>query len=346
MLQLWNGFAVEPVAGDVSPWERVLAAVVPDPEARRYVLRWLAWKIQNPGGVPGTILLVTGGKGTGKNSLFDPVVRIFGAHGRVFDDAEQIAGRFTGRLQTVAFAVLDEALFVGDPKQADRVKSRVTASSMTYEAKGRDPVSGVNRCAYVSLTNHKHVWQATIDERRAVVVETGGELVGDGTFWRSYYAWLDGPGPSALLHYLQGVDLSKFDRTAIPKGEALRRQIEHTTRFASPPPLGGTRFYPRGSSSPAVVCELRSSSGEQTEVDKSHLRESFEGSGSRRPGDWDHAMRKIRMWSGRAGIRERKERSGAGRARMLVLPPLDELREAFASATGVKFEEPEEPPSV
>jgi len=228
IFNLWTGFGVESAAGDIALWLRVLDAVVKEPTTRSYALNWLAQKIQFPGSVPGTILLVRGDKGTGKNSLFEPVVRLFGSHGRVFDDAEQIAGRFTGHLQTVAFAVLDEALFTGNSQQADRIKSRVTATSTTFEAKGRDPIQGVNRCAYVSLSNHEHVWQATGDERRAVVIEASNDLINDRTFWSQYHAWLNGPGPGALLHHLQRIDLQGFDPRVIPKDKALRHQIEQT----------------------------------------------------------------------------------------------------------------------
>lgn len=45
ILNLWRDFAVEPVAGDVSPWLDVLAALVANEAERRYVLHWIAWKI-------------------------------------------------------------------------------------------------------------------------------------------------------------------------------------------------------------------------------------------------------------------------------------------------------------
>ena len=126
ILNLWQGFAVDAIAGDISLWLGVLAALVPDASERRYVLRWIAWKIQNPGGVPDTLLIFKGAKGTGKNSLFDPLLILFGLHAMLATDPELIAGRFTFHLMYLAFAVLDEAVFIGDPKQADRIKSRVT----------------------------------------------------------------------------------------------------------------------------------------------------------------------------------------------------------------------------
>ena len=341
ILNLWAGYAVEPAAGDMAPWLRVLDCVVPDAATRRYVLRWLARKVQHPGEVPGTILLVMGGKGTGKNSLFEPVVRIFGSHGRVFDDAEQIAGRFTGHLQTVAFAVLDEALFTGNSQQADRIKSRITATSMTFEAKGRDPVQGVNRCAYVSLSNHAHVWQATIDERRAVVIEAGTGLVNDRAFWTGYYAWLNGTGPAALLHHLQSLDVQDFDPRAIPKGEALRRQIEQTA-LRDPAAAWWHGILSEGAIGArfGTIIGTVLSVDTSTDVSKADLQDSFKSANPRaHAGDWPAAMRKLKGWVGPAGITERRTRQGEFRARNLVLPSLTVLRQAFEQATGVRIDD-------
>lgn len=339
ILNLWSGYAVEPVDGDISLWVRVLCCVVPDKATRSYVLRWLAWKIQHPGDVPGTILLVMGGKGSGKNSLFEPIVRIFGSHGRVFDDAEQIAGRFTGHLQTVAFAVLDEALFTGNSQQADRIKSRVTATSMTYEAKGRDPVQGVNRCAYVSLSNHSHVWQATVDERRAVVAEAGVELVNDRAFWQQYYEWLDGAGPAALLYHLQHLDLRDFNPRVIPKGDALRRQVEQTALRDPATAWWHTALTEGTISTRNGLLSVALSEDTTTEVNKSDLHESFKAAAPRaQAGDWSAAMRKLKSWVGASGISVRRPRNTATRGRTVVLPALPELRKTFESVTGIRIE--------
>ena len=339
ILNLWTGFAVDPVPGDLSLWLRVLDAVVPDPTTRHYVLHWLAWKVQRPGQIPGTILLVLGGKGSGKNSLFDPVVRIFGNHGRVFDDAEQIAGRFTGHLQTVAFAVLDEALFTGNSQQADRIKSRVTATTTTFEAKGRDPIPGLNRCAYVSLSNHTHVWQATVDERRAVVVEASATLVNQRAFWTQYYAWLNGPGPAALLDYLQALDLGTFDPRAIPKGEALRRQIEQTA-LRDPATAWWHTVLSNGAINLRQGLRIPISDTDPTEINKADLHESFRDATARsHGGDWPTTMRKLKVWTGPGGLTEHRPRQGVVRLRTVTLAPLPQLRQAFEVATGIRFDD-------
>jgi Family of unknown function (DUF5906) len=343
ILNLWQGFAVAPVVGDVSPWLDVLAALVPNELERRYVLHWIAWKIQNPGGVPDTILIFKGAKGTGKNSLFDPLILLFGRHAMLADDPELIAGRFTWHLMSLSFAVLDEAVFIGDPKQADRIKSRVTAKTMHYEQKGMDPVQGVNRCAYVMLTNHEYVWQATSDERRAVVIEVGDTLRGNLEFWKRYHAWALGDGPAALLHYLQAVDLIGFNPRVIPQGEALRKQVEQTA-LRSPAAAWWHQCLSEGAVRWRDGIErvtYLDDTGE-TEIDRSGLRLSYEQSAAARgraSTDWAAVSKRLIVWAGEGGIRKTRVRAANGREWRDVLPSLQTLRAAFTASTQVEVSE-------
>ena len=343
ILNLWQGFAVTAAEGDVSIWLELLAALVPKAEDQTYVLRWLAWKIQNPGGVPDTILIFTGAKGTGKNSLFDPILSLAGRHGMLVSDPDLIAGRFTWHLMTLILCVLDEAVFIGDHRQSDRIKSRVTATAMLYEQKGMDPVQGVNRCAYVMLTNHAHVWQATTDERRAVVIETGEGLRGNLPFFTAYHAWVKGAGPAALLYYLQGIDLTGFNPRQIPKGEALRKQIERTALRSSAAAWwnhclteGEIRYRHDGTD---FIQQLHES--ECTEIDRAALRLSYEQSAAaktRNGDDWAAVSKKVKGWAGLRGIASVRAKAVAGAPRgwLDLLPPLFELKEAFTAATHVE----------
>lgn len=338
ILNMWAGFAVEAIAGDVAPWLEVLAALVPGDADRHYVLHWLAWKIQHPGGVPDTVLVFKGAKGTGKNSLFEPIVSLFGRHAMVADDPELIVGRFTGHLMSLAFAVLDEAVFVNDPRQMDRVKARITAKVMHFEAKGLEAISGVNRCAYVMLTNHAHVWQATTDERRAVVVEAGESLRGNLAFWQRYHVWCAGAGPSALLHYLQAVDLAGFNPRQIPKGEALRNQIELTALRNPAVSWWHQCLTERSIRWGSGVHVVHLNDDAETEIDRASLRQSYEQSlagRARLHGDWSSVARKLNEWAGPTGVQKLRTRIGGAREWRDVLPSLPVLRAAFTAATGV-----------
>lgn len=340
MLNLYRGWGVKVHEGDIRPWLQLLSALVPDEVQRAYLLHWLAFKVQNPGEVPGTIIVMTGGKGAGKNSLLDPLVRAFGHHARVFDDAEQIAGRFTFHLMTVLFAVLDEAVFIGDPRQADRLKARVTATHMSYEAKGRDPVAGRNLAAFVSLSNHEHVWQATIDERRAVPIEVGGALVGRHDFWSAYYSWMEAGGASALVHHLLHLDISGFNPRAIPKSKALQRQVQ-LTALRDPIKAWWHAVLTDGELSwreGGMTRRVSLSDTSDSEVEKATIRACFEGYVGGRSSGWSRVMTLLKKWHG-SSLREiRRRDDGLDRRRVTIFAALPKLREEFCAAEGVTIE--------
>ena len=324
----------ETAAPFVRQWLKLLELGIADPTVRRYVLCWFAWKIQNPGLVPGTIVILIGHKGIGKNSVAEPIVRMFGAHGAVYDDPEQVAGRFTDHLMDKCFVVLDEALFSGDPRQADRIKARVTATTCTFEGKGLKPVQGFNRAAYVLLTNHKHAWQATWDERRAAVVNFSDALRTDRQFWDAYHASFTDEGTAQLLGFLQALDVADFNPRVIPQSQALREQ-QALTALRSPVAAWWWMALKDG----AVRVNGRTvelATDEQTEIHRDELRDAFSQHCSRSGAklDWAPAAREMR----RFGLAD-PVRRGAARAPHYLLPPLAELRAKFSEATGANFDD-------
>ena len=188
------------------------------------------------------------------------------------------------------------------------------------------------------------MWQATNDERRAVVVEVGEALRGNLELWSKYHAWVAGAGPAALLHYLHVVDLTGFNPRDIPRGDALRRQAELTALR-----IPAVTWWHQCLTDGAV--RWRDGTGEhvahlsedgETELDRVGLRLSYEQSAAvrgRAGADWAAAARRLSGWCGPEGMRKVRARVGAGRDWRDVLPPLGTLREAFTLATQVEVSE-------
>jgi hypothetical protein len=343
LLNLWQGFPVPPMLGDVSSWLTLLNFLIPDQTLAAWIMNWLAWRVQNLDKVPGTVLIFQGKKGTGKNSLFEPIVAFFGSHAMVADDPELIIGRFNSHLMTKSFVVLDEAVFAGDLRQADKLKSRITATQMSFEAKGMTPMTGMNRCAYVMLTNHPHVWQATLDERRAVVVNVSDALRGDFDFWKPYYAWCKSTGPANLLHYLLSVDVTSFNPRQIPHGTAIEDQIA-LTALRDPVIAWWHQCLSEGCIrwlDGNIAREVELEPDTTTSVERAGLRLSYEQSAGARgkpPVAWGVVAKRLRGWCQPHGIKESRRLAPNGdRFREDVLPLLTEMQEAFTEQTGLNF---------
>ena len=244
---------------------------------------------------------------------------------------------------TQSFVVLDEAVFAGDLRQADKLKSRITATQMTFEAKGMTPITGVNRCAYVMLTNHDHVWQATRDERRVAVIDVGDSLRGDVEFWKCYFAWRRSDGPSHLLQHLLSLNVADFDPRRIPSGTAIETQIA-LTALRDPATAWWYECLTEGCirwSDGGMTGLVELNTDQSTYVERSALKLSFEqsaGARGRHTLAWAVVSKRIRQWCKPHEITEsRKTTVNRQRLREDVLPPLADMQSSFTEQTGLEF---------
>jgi len=67
-----------------------------DSEKFKYLMRWLAWCVQNPDKHPETVIILKSRKqGTGKSTLGIVMTMIFGKyHAAIVDDKDRLIGRF------------------------------------------------------------------------------------------------------------------------------------------------------------------------------------------------------------------------------------------------------------
>jgi hypothetical protein len=75
-LNLWEGFAVAPAAGDVKPFTALVTHLFPHPRSRQWVTQWLAHCVQCPGGKKHSSLVIwSRHQGVGKNLLVEAVAK-------------------------------------------------------------------------------------------------------------------------------------------------------------------------------------------------------------------------------------------------------------------------------
>ena len=148
---LWRGFGVEPRNG----WRkqrrllRHIWVVIcrRDKKKFKYLMRWLAWAVQNPDKYPGTIIVLKSRKqGTGKSTLGAVMILIFSQHGTLIDDNDRLLGRFNDWIEPISFILAEEILWAGDHKTADKLKSRVTANTIQIDAREVPSVTSQTGC--------------------------------------------------------------------------------------------------------------------------------------------------------------------------------------------------------
>jgi hypothetical protein len=145
-LNLWQGWGVEARAGDWSLIREHIEVVLAggNEEFAEYIIRWIAWAIQNPAAQAEVALVLVGPKGAGKGTLVRCLQRIFGVHAFQVTSREEVIGKFNGHLQDCVLFVADEAYWGGDKRCVGRLQGMITEPTLPIERKGFDLIQVPN----------------------------------------------------------------------------------------------------------------------------------------------------------------------------------------------------------
>jgi energy-coupling factor transporter ATP-binding protein EcfA2 len=147
-------------------------------------MTWLAQLFQRPDSKPGSTVVITGEKGTGKSTLFDYVNQLLGRHGITVSQRKQIVGQFNGHLATTLLMVCEEAFWAADPQAEGVLKDMITNKSVLIEKKGYDPIQSMNYTRLALISNSEWVVPASLkDERRFFVLRCSNARQGDLDFF-------------------------------------------------------------------------------------------------------------------------------------------------------------------
>jgi hypothetical protein len=231
-LNLWRGFGVFPKKGS---WKlmrdhiyRVLGAG--DREAGLYIIRWLAYTVQHPDEVGEIVLVLQGDEGTGKGTLANAMLRIFGPHALPVSQSKHLTGGFSGHLQHCCFLFLDEAFWAGDVQAEGRLKNLITEKTITIEPKYFTPFQVPNLLHIMISSNNEWVVPAGPHARRFAVFKVSDECMNNFAYFSTLRAELDNGGVEAMLYDLLALDLGNWHPRQIYTTTALMEQKAHSLR--------------------------------------------------------------------------------------------------------------------
>ena len=225
-LNLWRGWAVEPVPGDWSLMRELIDKVLCEGDTVRseYVCRWIAFMLQKPWISPEAAVVFRGKEGTGKGTLARALMRIAGAHGLTVSSSQQFAGRFNAHLRDVILLFADEAVAPTDKEGNSVLKQLVTEPVISYEGKGKDIVPGRNMVHIVMASNERWVVPAGPEARRYFVSAVSDARRNDRAFFRRLWQQMEAGGYEAMLHDMLALDLGEWTPANPPATAALGEQ--------------------------------------------------------------------------------------------------------------------------
>lgn len=223
---LWQGFGVQPKAGDWSLMQAHIRDVLAggDPEAADYIVRWAAYAVQHPDRPAEAALVFRGDLGTGKGAFGRAMLRIFGRHGLRTQGAAVLDSRFNVHLRDCCLLFADEVDW-DSRRSSSQLKGMVTEESLFIEPKGVDATNQPNYLHIIIASNSDWVIPAAPGERRFAAFRVSSDRKDDKAYFNALFAEMDGGGLAAMLHDLLAMDLTGWHpRWNIPQTGELSAQ--------------------------------------------------------------------------------------------------------------------------
>lgn len=227
---LFSGFGIKPKKGNCEKILNHIKEVIcsNDEINNDAFLKLLAWQLQNIG-KPSRIItaLKSTAQQAGKGCLLSDILAvIYGNAGFVTSEIGQIVTRFNDTIRGKAYIFLDEALFSGDRKAANAIKSLATCTRMGVETKGIPTVQFPIAVNLFLATNHDDAAHIEESDARYWILEVSPHKVGNTAYFKDLYEEIENGGREALMDYLLSIDISNFIPSRdIPKYNAAKEAM-------------------------------------------------------------------------------------------------------------------------
>ena len=226
-LNTWRGSGVEPIAGDSSPWSKLLDHLFDgDPDAREWFERWCALPLQRPGRKILSAVVMWGvHQGTGKTLLGYSLSRLLGEHNVSEITQDHLRSQYNDWLVDKQLIIGEEITGSDRRADADRIKALITQATVRVSAKYVREYSVPAVANFFFTSNHPDAFFLEDTDRRFFVHEVRRPPL-PMRFYKDYAKWLrSDEGASALLAHLLAVDLGNFDPDGPAYETAAKREM-------------------------------------------------------------------------------------------------------------------------
>jgi Family of unknown function (DUF5906) len=187
--------------------------------------------VQNPADRAEVALVFRGKKGTGKGTLGNALVIIFGRHGTHISQKEHLAGRFNYHLRDACFLFADEAYWPGDKSAEGALKRLITEPDLFIEGKGQNAFPAPNLLHVMMASNEEWIVPAGENERRFAVFDVSEEKMQDHEYFGAIAKQMDNGGYEAMLYDLRRRKLEGWHPRKVVTSRALLSQQEKSLSF-------------------------------------------------------------------------------------------------------------------
>ncbi len=232
-VNLWRPSTLVPAKNvtdqDVRLWLDHVALIFGhlDGPAVAHFLNFVAFMLQRPGVKINHALVVVGeAQGTGKDTVFVPIVRALGLHNVKTITPELLAGQWTHYLLAQLVRV-EEMMNFKRKEMANKLKPWLCAppETVSINCKNVKQYDIPNVQNWIMFTNHKDALSIEDTDRRYWVHECRLEAPREAAYYAKLYEWYDNGGCEKVAGWLLQRDLSAFNPTAAPPATDAKRAM-------------------------------------------------------------------------------------------------------------------------
>ncbi|WP_314407379.1 DUF5906 domain-containing protein [Pseudomonas kuykendallii] len=174
-----------------------------------FLLKWIAYPLQNPGAKMATAVVMFGAEGPGKSLIWEQVIRrIYGEYGTTIGQA-QLESQFTGWQSRKLFALAEEVVSREEMRHYKGVlKHLVTGETLQINEKNMPVREESNHLNFVFLSNSTVPLALDEGDRRYLVLYV--DRVPPQEYFEALVAEINDGGIEAFFHYLRNLDLTGF----------------------------------------------------------------------------------------------------------------------------------------
>lgn len=234
-LNYWIAPTIQPNHGDWFVIQEFLHTVICDNDVALfdYLIYYLAHMLQKPEEKPGIMIVLLSGQGTGKGTFYRLLERIWSRTTLQVSDVNEVVGQFNAALERNFAVCMDEALFHGDKKSIEKLKSLITEPKCRIEQKYQPSRTIDSYHRLFASSNHNHFAQVDKDDRRFLFIRVSSVHKQDKLYFDAVNNALEADNVIASMMYdLMNLDLSDFNVRKRPiTDEHLSQKIQSLSGF-------------------------------------------------------------------------------------------------------------------
>ena len=235
-LNTWRGWPMKPAKGNCEQFLELIQYLCGNEQGSKesfeFLIKWMAFPLQNPGAKMQSAIIMHGPQGTGKSMVFKTLAKIYGYKGNPYFnysivlDQKALQSNFNPDWDSKLFVLAEEVVSNSDKWQLkNELKELITGETIRIEGKFANAVHQKNQMNMAFLSNEGQPIPLDVGDRRHLVIYTPPPLSKET--YQEVSEEIHSGGVEAFYDYLLNVDLTGFNEgSKPPMTEAKQRLID------------------------------------------------------------------------------------------------------------------------